>query len=175
MKSVQEMCPPFGNSKLYFRRFYSSRPRLGCVHWREILTQKKCIKTGFLLTSGVDLVRPLHWNSKQCRSPRTHELWESNLKFIFWAINAKKHSKSSYHDWSKTKLTLKVIQRDATAQNRTIQETAHKIWLILKPKTYCFPYPGGTHSSNLSRSVLRQNCQPKKQQNTWKTFLKKRN
>lgn len=126
----------FGKFQLYFyRRFYSSRPRLGCVHWREIFEEKKtCIKTGFLLTSGVDLVRPLHWNSKKCRHPRKHELCESPLKFIFWAIYAKNIFKIKLSGLKWKCLTLKITQRDATAQNRTIQETAHKIWLIWSQK-----------------------------------------
>lgn len=61
---------PTSWKKNIFSAIYSSRPRLGCVHSKEIF--QKFIKTGFLLQSGVSLVCPLNWNSKIGRYSSTN-------------------------------------------------------------------------------------------------------
>lgn len=162
------MFPSFWKILPTFRQFYSSRPRLGVSTERKF--SKIEIKTGFLLPSGVDLVRPLNWNSKIGRNPNTN--FENSFKIYFLGHlhkTIKSNSKSSYQDRSENHLT-KIQSETPLLKTSTLQETVHKIWLILKPKTYCFPplalLTGKTRPKPLG--LHRQN--PAKNSNTWKTF-----
>lgn len=120
-----------------FWRFCSSRPWLGCVHWKEIF--KKVSKNRFFV-----IIRRKFGSSTelkfQNRSLLNHELWGSYLKFIFWPFTNKirPNSKSSYQDRTKN-IYSKLSNETPLLKTSSLQETAHKIWLILKPKTYCFP------------------------------------
>lgn len=157
---------PTLESFVYFLAIYSSRPRLGCVHWKEIYENHT--KTGFLLSSDVDLVLPLNWNSKIDRFPRTN--FEKVLfKFCFLDHyqKPKEIQNQAIRIEAKT-IYPKLWNETPLFKTSSVQETAHKIWLILKPKTYCFPPSSTGQTRPTPLGLRRQN--PAKNSNTWKTF-----
>lgn len=131
------MCRHFGNSTIIFWRFYSSRPGLGVstqvkfyekLHKNRVSVAVRCwfgssTELKFKKVSLPSHARTLRKSFKVC--------------FLGHLCTQKRDSKSSYQKWKS--FTQNYKKRDATAQ---LQETAHQIWLILKPKTYCFsPHP----------------------------------
>lgn len=140
---------PTLESFVYFLAIYSSRPRLGCVHWKEIYENDT--KTGFLLSSDVDLVLPLNWNSKIDRFPRTNfEKVFFKFCFLDHYQKPKEIQNQAIRIEAKT-IHPKLWNETPLFKTSSVQETAHKIWLILKPKTYCFPpfidWPNSPHPS----------------------------
>lgn len=64
-----------------------------------------------------------------------HELWESHFKNLF-SWSTKQNPKSNHAIIVSAKFCPKFTTRDATVRKSNTRKL-HKIWLILKPKTFC--------------------------------------
>lgn len=130
-------------------------------------------KTGFLLSSGVNLVRPLNWNSKIGRYSITN-FEEVTLNLFSWPFTKKKTNKIQNQAIRIKPITFTQNSKMRRHCSKLLQETAHKIWLILKPKTYCFSPSLDIYwqDSSNPQGLHRQN--PAKNSNTLERLSKKK-
>lgn len=132
------MCRHFGNSTIIFWRFYSSRPGLGVS--TQVKFYEKLHKNRVSVAVRCWFGSSTELKFKKVSLPSHARTLKKSFKVCFLGhlCTQKKRFKIKLSEMKKFYPKLQK-KRDATAQ---LQETAHQIWLILKPKTYCFsPHP----------------------------------